>query len=129
MRTWIVVVSSTVLALVAAAAAICPELGSAPPGPILPSLAALLPAFLVAALTVYALCAILLTSGDLIVDGLQLRHYLAHNPPHNGSAWPDWTTAFDTSGLRRLVPSRSAVQPNPVTVDGTVVLQGPFEPA
>jgi hypothetical protein len=128
MRTWIIVVSSTVLALVAAAAVIRPELSSAPPGPILPSLISLLPAVLVAALTVYALCAILLTSGNLIVGGLQLRHYLAHNPPHTGSAWPDWTTAFDSSGLQRLVPPRAAVQPSPVPADGIVVLQGPFEP-
>jgi hypothetical protein len=128
MRTWIIVVSSTVLALIAAAAVIRPELSSVPPGPILPSLIPLLPAVLVAALTVYALCAILLTSGDLIVGGLQLRHYLAHNPPHTGAAWPDWTTAFDSSGLRRLVPPRAAVQPSPVPADGTVVLQGPFEP-
>jgi hypothetical protein len=88
----------------------------------------LLPAVLVAALTVYALCAILLTSGDLIIGGLQLRHYLAHNPPHTGSAWPDWVAAFDSSRLQRLLPPRAAVQPNPVPADGAVVLQGPFEP-
>ncbi len=128
MRPWIIVLSSAVLAVVAAVSVIWPELSVTPRGAILPSLKPLLPSLVVVALAVYALCAILLTSGDLIEGALRARWYLVRNPPHHGPARPDWASAFDRNGFRRLVPPRAAVQPNPAPADGTVVLQGPFLP-
>jgi len=128
MRLWIIVLSSAVLALAAAAALIRPGVTLTPHAAILPSLMPLLPTVAVTALAVYALCAILLTSGNLIAEGLRLRRYLARNPPHHGPARPDWTAAFEGCGLRRLVPPPAVVQPFPAPVDGTVVLEGRFEP-
>jgi hypothetical protein len=128
MRPWIIVLTSAVLALVAAAALVRPELALAPHGAILPSLAPLLPTLAVTALAVYALCAILLISGSLIGEGLRLRRHLVRHPPHHGPARPDWTAAFEGSGMRRLVPAPAAVQPRPAPADGTVVLQGRFQP-
>ena len=128
MRPWIIVLSSAVLALVAAVAVIWPELTVTPHTAMLSNLKPLVPSVAVVALAAYALCAILLTSGDLIEGALRVRWHLARNPPHHGPAWPDWTAAFDRNGFRRLVPPRAAVQPNPAPVGGTVVLRGPFEP-
>ena len=128
MRPWIIVLSSAVLALAAAVAVIWPEVTVTPRAAILTNLKPLLPSLAVVALAAYALCAILLTSGDLVEGALRVRWYLVRNPPHHGPAWPDWTAAFDRNGFRRLVPARARMQPHPAPVDGTVVLQGPFEP-
>ncbi len=128
MRPWIIVVSSVGVALAAAAALVRPELSSTPHAALLPSLMPLLPTLVVTALAVYALCAILLTSGNLIAEALRLRRHLGRNPPHHGPARPGWNSAFEGSGLRRLVPAPAAVQPRPAPVDGTVVLQGRFQP-
>jgi hypothetical protein len=127
MRPWIIIVASAAVALGAAAALVRPELGSTPHA-VLPSLLPLLPTLAAAALAVYALCAILLTSVDLIAEALRMRRHLDRNPPHHGPARPGWPAAFERSELRRLVPPPAAVQPRPAPVDGTVVLQGRFEP-
>ena len=129
MRPWIIVLSSAVVAAAAVAALARPALSLAPPAAILPGLMPLLPTLVVAALAVYALCAILLTSGNLIAEALRLRRHLDRNPPHHGPARPDWTAAFERSGLRRLIPPPAAVQPRPAPADGTVVLQGRFRAA
>jgi hypothetical protein len=128
MRPWIVVVTSAVAALAAAAALVRPELIAVPRAALVPGLVPLLPALAVTVLAVYALCAILLTSGNLIAEALRLRRHLDRNPPHHGPARPGWTAAFEGSGLRRLVPPPAAVQPRPAPADGTVVLQGRFRP-
>ncbi len=128
MRPWIVVVSSAVAAVAAAALLMRPELASAPHAAMLPSLAPMLPTLLVAALSVYALCAILLTSAGLIAEALRLRRHLDRNPAHHGPARPAWTAGFEESGLRRVIPPPAAVQPRPAPADGTVVLLGRFDP-
>jgi hypothetical protein len=128
MRPWINMLSSAVVAAAAVASLARPALSLAPPAAILPGLMPLLPTLVAAALAVYALCAILLTSGGLVAEALRLRRHLDRNPPHHGPARPDWTAAFERSGLRRLIPPPAAVQPRPAPADGTVVLQGRFEP-
>jgi len=126
MRPWIIVLSSTVLALVAAAALIRPEVTGLPHAAILPQLLVSLPTLAVTALAVYALCAILLTSGDLIADGLRVRYHLLRDPVHPDPIRADWTAAFERSGFRRLVPPPAASQPRPAPAEGVVVLQGPL---
>jgi hypothetical protein len=128
MRPWIIVASGAVVALAAAAALVRPELTSTPHAAFVPSLVPLLPTLGVTALAVYALCAVLLTSGDLIAGALRLRRHLDRNPPHHGPARPAWTAAFEGSGLQRLIPPPAAAQPRPAPVDGMVVLQGRFQP-
>ena len=127
MRPWIIVLSSAVLALAAAAAVIRPELAASPHAAMLPRTLALLPTLAITALAVYALCAILLTAGDLIADGFRVRQYLLRNPGHHGPAGPDWTAAFERSGFRRLMPPPAAVPPRPAPADGSAVLQGAFQ--
>ena len=128
MRSWIIIVASAAVALGAAAALARPELGSMAHAAVLPNLPPLLPTLAVAALAVYGLCAILLTTGNLIAEALRIRRHLDRNPPHHGPARPGWPAAFERSELRRLVPPPAAVQPRPAPVDGTVVLQSRFEP-
>jgi hypothetical protein len=123
MRNWIIVAVSLVVALAAVAALVPPELMAAPHAAALPRLTALLPAVVVTALAVYALCAILLGSGGLIGEALRLRRQIERNPAHH---WPDWTVVFAASPLRRLVPPPAPVQPRPAPADGTVVLLGQF---
>jgi len=127
MRPGIIVLSSAVLALAAAAALIRPELTATPhPAMLPPLLVPLLPILVVTALAVYALCAILLTSGDLIADGVRVR-YLLSNPARHGPA-SDWTAAFEQSAFRRVVPPPALLQLRPAPAAGEVVLQGPFQP-
>lgn len=122
-----IIVASALIALVAAAALVRPELATAHAA-LLPSLLPLLPTLAAAALAVYALCAILLSSGDLVAKALHMRRHLDRNPPYYGPARPAWPAAFDRSELRRLVPAPAAMQPRPAPVDGTVVLQRRFDP-
>jgi hypothetical protein len=128
MRPWIIMASSAIVAFAAAGALARPELSLTSHGGIWPSLAPLVPTLVVTALAVYALCAVLLTSCDLIADALRLRRHLERSPPYRGPARPAWTAVFEGSGLRRLIPPPAAVQPRPAPVDGTVVLQGRFQP-
>jgi hypothetical protein len=128
MRAWIIVVSSAVVALAAATALVWPELGPTRHAALFPTLLLLLPTLVVAALAVYALCAILLVSGGLIAEALRLRRDLDRNPPHHGPARPSWIVTLEGNGLRRLVPPLAVAQPRPPRADGTVVLQGQFRP-
>jgi hypothetical protein len=128
MRPSIIVLLSTVAALLAAAAVAQPELSLLPRAALLPAGLTLLPTLAVTALAAYALCAILLTSGDLIGGALRMRRYLARIPPDRGPARADWTAAFGRARFRRLMPPPAAVQPWPAAEDGTIVLQGRFDP-
>jgi hypothetical protein len=127
MRSWIIVLSSAVLALAAAAAMIWLELSALPHAAMLSRLVSLSPTLAMLALAVYAICAILLISGDLVADGLRVRYYLGRDPADHGRGRAGWTAAFAGSGFRRLVPPATAMQPSSGTVDGTV-LQGRFRP-
>jgi hypothetical protein len=120
--------SSAVLALAAAAAMIWLELSALPHAAMLPRLVSLSPTLAMLALAVYAICAILLMSGDLVADGLRVRYYLGRYPADHGRGRAGWTAAFAGSGFRRLVPPATAMQPSSGSVDGTVVLPGRFRP-
>lgn len=129
MRSWIIVLSSAVLALAAAAAMIWLELSALPHAAMLSRLVSLSPTLAIVALAVYAICAILLMSGDMVADGLRLHYYLERNPADRGPARGGWVAAFAGSGFRRLVPPPAvAMQSVPGAADGTAVLQGPFQP-
>jgi hypothetical protein len=124
MRAWIIVLSSTVLALAAGVAVMRPELASVPRAAVLPSLVPLLPTFVVTVLAAYALCALLATTGELVAQALRVRQQLTRNSRQPGQASADWTAAFGDSGFRRLLPPPA---PKPVPADATVLLQRRFE--
>ncbi len=128
MRPWIIVLSSTTIALAAAAAMAWPALSLTPPAAIMPALMPLVPTLVVTALAVYALCAIVLAAGTLVIVSLGLRRHLTHGAAHLGSARADWTAALADSGLQRLAPLPAFLQPRSVRPDGTIVLRGRFHP-
>ena len=128
MRPWIIVLSSATAAIAAAAAMAWPALSLTPPAAIAAALIPLMPTLVVTALAVYALCAIVLAAGNLVVLSLGLRRHLAPSPAHQGPIRPDWTAAFADSGLRRLAPPSADPQPRSARPDGMVVLQGRFHP-
>ncbi len=106
MRPWIIVLSSAVAAIAAAAVIARPELSAAAPSDIARNLLPHLPVLAVAMLAVYALGAVILTSGGLVAGVLRLRRELARAPSYAAAAaLPlDWIAAFDATGLRWLAP-------------------------
>jgi hypothetical protein len=126
MQPWIIVLSSASIAIASAAAMAWPALSLAPPAAIAPALMPLIPTLAVTLLAVYALSAIVLAAGNLVVLSLSLRRHLTHRAAHQGSSRPDWIAAFAASGLQRLAPLPAFPQPRSARPDGTVVLQGPF---
>ena len=104
MRPWMIVLSSAFVALLVVAAMVVPEVIGAPHAEIAPILQLHSPALVVAALAVYGLCAILLTTVTLVSDILRLRHHLVQTAADQASAWG---AAF-VSGLRRLAPRLTA---------------------
>jgi hypothetical protein len=128
MRPWMIVLSSAAVAIAAAAAMASPALLLSTRAGIVPAVTPLIPTLVVTMLAVYALCAILLTTGNLIVLSLNLRRHLTRTPPYQGPARPDWTAAFAAGGLGRLALLPAHPQPRPARPDGTVVLQSRFRP-
>ncbi len=104
MRPWMIVLSSLSCGIVAAAALAWPEVSTAPRAEIVPVLLTHLPARTIAFLAVYALVALLLTTGALVGAVLPLRRRLAQMIAHRGPARLDWPVAFEASGLRSLAP-------------------------
>jgi hypothetical protein len=128
MRPWIIVLSSATIAITAAAALAWPALSLTPPAAIVPALMPLIPTFVVTALAVYALCAIVLAAGNLVFVSLHLRRHLTHGAAHPSAAGPDWTAAFAESGLQRLAPMPAFSQPRSARAAGMLVLQDRFHP-
>lgn len=128
MRPWIIVLSSAVVAVIAAAGLARPELAATPHIALWPALVPLLPALAVAALAAYGLCTVLLIPAALITEAWRLRRHFERGPAQHDPAAPDWTAAFGEGGLRRLVPPPAAVQPGSASANAAVVLQGRFEP-
>jgi hypothetical protein len=124
MRPWMIVLSSAIGAIVVAGAMMGPELWEAPRfdfgSILLPHLSMLA----VAALAVYALCAMLLSTGTLIGDALSVRRRLRHPRPTQR----DWTTAFGSTDLHRLVPSPVAEPIRRAGANETILLQHRFSP-
>src|SRR5271169_3679305 len=127
MRPWMIVLSSATAAIAAAAAMAWPALSLTPHAAIAPTLIPLMPTLVVTALAVYALCAIVLAGGNLVVLSLWLRRHLAPSPTHQGPDRPDWA-AFADSELRRLAPPSANPEPHSTRAGGMVVLQSRFHP-
>ena len=110
MRPWMIVLFSTACAILVAAALAGPEVvGAARSG----SWTALKPGLsmlAVAALAVYALCAILLSTGSLLAQTLVARHRLGRADGYRLLSARDWMEALGTNGLHRLF-SRPVIEP------------------
>ena len=128
MRPWMIVLSSAVVATVVAAMMAWPALSPPPASGILPALMPLVPELAVAALAIYALCAIALVAGNLVALSLHLRRHLAGDSAYYGPPRSDWAALLAASGLRQLAPP-PAFLPRPPRPDGAIMLQSRFCPA
>jgi hypothetical protein len=126
MRPWMIVLSSAVGAIIVAGALVGPELLQAPRSDFGSMLLSRLSILAVATIAVYALCAMLLASGTLIGDALSVRRRLGRISRHPRPTQSDWTTAFGSTELHRLLPSRVAGPAQRAGADGTIILQQPF---
>jgi hypothetical protein len=126
MRPWMIVLSSAVGAIVVASVMVGPELLQAPRSDfgsmLLPHLAMLA----VAAIAVYALCAMLLASGTLIGDALSVRRRLGRIGGYPRPTQSDWTMAFRSTELHRLLPSPVAEPARRAGANETILLQHRF---
>jgi hypothetical protein len=126
MRPWMIVLSSAIAAIVVAGAMVGPELLEARHSDFGSILLPHLSMLAVAALAVYALCAMLLASGALIGDALSVRRRLGRIGRYPRPTQSDWTTAFGSTELHRLVPSPVAEPARRAGANETILMQHPF---
>jgi hypothetical protein len=126
MRPWTIVLSSAIGAIVVAAAMVGPELLEARRSDFGSILLPHLSMLAVAALAVYALCAMFLASGTLIGDALSVRRRLGRIGRYPRPTQSDWTTAFGSTELHRLVPSPVAEPARRSGANKTILLPHPF---
>jgi hypothetical protein len=131
-----------VVAIAATIGVARPELMAAPQNAVMPRLLPLLPTLAVAGLSVYALCAILLTAGALIASSLRLRRHVDRDALQDSAAFRAATfhdTTFhesrveiDTADLRpsplQLPPPLAAAQQRPPRTAGVIDLHSGFRP-
>src|SRR6266436_4136310 len=127
MRPWMIVLSSAIGAIVVGAALAVPEVLNAPRPEIGPMLLLHLPALAVAALAMYALCAMLLTTATLVAGTLRVRHHLA-STASDRAPQRDWVADFGANGFRQLAPRLAPALAQSTRADGRVVLQSRFVP-
>ncbi|MBV8133495.1 MAG: hypothetical protein JO282_13435 [Alphaproteobacteria bacterium] len=126
MRPWMIVLSSAIVAVAVAGAMVEPELLEAPRSDFGLILLRHFSMLAVAALAVYALCAMLLATGTLIGDGLSVRRRLERLGSYPRPTQRDWTTAFGSTELHRLVPSSVAGFAPQAGANKTILLQHRF---
>jgi hypothetical protein len=97
MRPWMIVLSSAIGAIVVAGVMVGPELLEAPRSDFGSILLPHFSMIAVAALAVYALCAMLLASGTLIGSALSVRRRLGRISRYPRPMQSDWMTAFGST--------------------------------
>jgi hypothetical protein len=128
MRPWMIVLSSAIGGIVAGAALAAPEVLNAPHSEMGPILRLHLPALAVAALAIYALCAMLLTTATLVAGTLRVRHHLTRNASGRAPSQRDWVAEFGENGFRQLAPKLAPALAQSARADGRAVLQTRFNP-
>src|SRR6516165_11904164 len=126
MRLWMIVLSSAIAAIVGAGAVVEPKLFEASRSDFASILATHLSVLAVAALAVYALCAMFLATGTLIGNGLFVRRRLGGMSSYSRPTQADWTAAFGSTELRRLVPLPAAEPARRAGANETILLQHRF---
>jgi hypothetical protein len=129
MRPWMIVLSSVLGGLGTAATWAWPQLREVSRSDVVPHLLPHLPVLAVTTLAVYALGALVLSTGTLVASALRVRHRLGRTEPHQVPSPRNWTTAFGSTELERLVPRFTSASTEPVRLGGIIVLQSRFNPA
>ena len=128
MRPWIIALSSAIVAIFVAVALAGPELLNAPRSGFGSILLPHLSMLTVAALAVYALCAMLLTTGTLVADTLSVRHRLGRTGAYRTPAQRDWMAVFGSNGLQCLIPRLAATPTRRAGANETILFQSRFDP-
>jgi hypothetical protein len=129
MRPWIIILMSAIGAIVVATAMVGPELLAAPHSDFGSIVLPHLPVLTVATLAVYALCAMLLVTGTLVAAVLSVRRRLEQMSGYQRPAQPNWTAAFGSTGLHRLVPWPVDESGRRTGASEKILLQGRFSAA
>jgi hypothetical protein len=129
MRPWIIVLSSTIFALLAVAALAEPELSGSARSELWPALLPRLPTLAVAAFGIYALCALLMTTGALVTETLLVRLRLGRSGMYRATANRDWQTALGSIGWQRLAPGLIVEPGRPAAENETALIRGRFDAA
>jgi hypothetical protein len=124
MPNWLIVLSSGIGAIVLATALAVAEVMNAPHSDIGTILMPHVPVLAVAALGVYGLGAMLLTTTNLVVSMIWMRHHLGRTVFGRTPAWQDWIAALGTDGFRRL--AKRSAQAGPAIGDDSFALPDPF---
>jgi hypothetical protein len=122
-----IVLSSAIGAIVVAAALVGAGVVEAPRSDLGSILLPRTAVLVVAALAVYALCAMLLTTGTLVADTLFVRHRLGAPGAYRTPARRDWISTFGSSELQRLVPKPVAEPTRRAGASETILLQTRFD--
>ena len=102
MRPWIIVLISAICAVLAAAALVEPELRHSTSSDLWVVVRPHIPTLAVAAFGIYALCAMLLTTGTLVAETLFVRHRFEGSSAYRMRTRRDWPVALSSIGLHRL---------------------------
>jgi hypothetical protein len=129
MRSWLIILMSAIGAIVGATAMVGPGLLAAPPSDFGSIVLPHLPGLAVATLAVYALCAMLLATGILVASVLSVRRRLERMGGYQTPAQPNWTAAFGSTGLHRLVPWPAAESGRRTGASEKILLRGQFSAA
>jgi hypothetical protein len=124
MPNWLIVLSSGIGAIVLATALAVAEVMNAPHSGIGTILMPHVPVLAVAALGVYGLGAMLLTTTNLVVSMIWMRHHLGRTVFGRTLAWQDWIAALGTDGFRRL--AKRSAQAGPEIADDSFAPPDPF---
>src|SRR5262245_51863512 len=128
MRPWMIVLSSASGAIVIAAALAVPEIANAPRDMIGQTLLPHIFALAVAAIAVYALCAMLLTTATLVAGSLRVRQYLVRASADRTLTQRQWAAVLAANGFRQLASRMAPMLVQSGAVDARVILQTGFNP-
>ena len=129
MRPWMIILMSAIGSIVVATAMVGPELLAAPHSDFGSLVVPRLSVLAVATLAVYALCAMLLVTGTLVAAVLSVRRRLERMSGYRTPAQPNWTAAFGSTGLHRLVPWPVDESGRRTGASEKILLQGRFSAA
>ena len=110
MRPWIIILSSTIIALAVTVAIAVPEMRQAPPAEIFPILLPHLPALAVVAVAVYALAATLMVTTSLLAEALRARSELALDRHDRDSGLGTKRPQRITAWLARFAPREARAE-------------------
>jgi multisubunit Na+/H+ antiporter MnhG subunit len=126
MRPWIIVLTSAISAIFAAAALVEPELSNSTSSDLWVVVRPHIPMLAVAAFGIYALCAMLLTTGALVAETLFVRHRFGRSSAHRIRTRRDWPAALGSTGLHRLASGLITEPTQSEGEDSTILLTAGF---